>query len=291
MIMDVEPLSIREQLLRIAGHTRLPGTHRLVHSLAPHYPHSHAFSSKLFALDYVGDMSDMIDRTIFYFGAYAPGEIYFLQHCARRLASKSRNVNYFDVGANVGQHSLCVSGLVTTVHAFEPSSRIADRFAHNISINNLKNIFVHRVALGDSDGHADLGSGFPGNTGSRSLNWSLPGGATEQVVVRAAAAYLDEHSLPTMNILKLDVEGHERKVVCGLGARLISDRPVIMMELIGRDQKGGFASLDEFRRALYPDHELRSLIEHRDGYRLVPFDWDNECAIVVPAEMATTIFE
>src|SRR5262249_46944399 len=148
------------------------------------------------------------DWQIYFFGAYARAELAFLARCAEFLTALYGAANFVDVGANSGGHSLFMSRKVSEVHAFEPSSAAADRFRCNVSINALHNVFLHPVALGDADSEETLGSGFPGNSGSRSLNWTLPDGPTERVQVRDADAYFGEYRLPRMHLLKIDVEGH-----------------------------------------------------------------------------------
>ena len=58
---------------------------------------------------------------------------------------------------------------VASVVAFEPSSRAIDRFEANIKLNDLQNVRIISVALGERNDESVLGSGFPGNSGSRSL--------------------------------------------------------------------------------------------------------------------------
>jgi FkbM family methyltransferase len=195
-------------------------------------------------------------------------------------------VNFFDVGANAGQHSLFMARKVSQVHAFEPSTTMAERFRLNVAINSLDNVILHPVALSDAESEAMLGSGFRGNSGSRSLQWTLPDGPAERVQVRQGDAYFDAHSLPRMHLLKIDVEGHEKKVLRGLASRLRADRPLIVMELIGSpDCKGGFCCEGDLRAHLYPKHELRSLHGKRRRYQLTRFDWTSETVVVIPSEM------
>ena len=143
---------------------------------------------------------------------------------------------------------------------------------------------LFEVALADVDAQTSLGSGFDGNSGSRSLTWTLPGKPTEIVDVRRADRFFTDQSLPPIDILKLDVEGYERKVLTCLGERLRRDRPMILMELIGTLDKSGFSCEAELRSVLYPDHALFSLEHLGRGFRLVPFDWSKESAVVIPAE-------
>jgi FkbM family methyltransferase len=284
-------ITILDRALRQIGHTGLPGIRRAIRFFAPPPTSTRRFEAKFFNMIYAGDLAELIDYSIFYFGAYSPGELAFLARSAEIMARRRGAVTFYDVGANTGQHSLFMSGRVAAVHAFEPSIRLTKAFAKNLMINDIRNVHIHPVALSDGDANGDLGSGFPGNSGSRSLNWTLPGHVTEKVVVKDACTYFQTHSLDRVDILKIDVEGHESRVLRGLSGRLISDRPIILMELIGEGAKGGFASCEEFRASLYPEFELRSLREKSGCYRLTEFDWYHECAVVLPREMISEFAE
>lgn len=66
----------------------------------------------------------------------------------------------YDIGANIGVTTLffarCVgeSGLVV---AFEPVPPTAKRLRENVRINRLTNVRIYEVALGDSEGQAEIG--------------------------------------------------------------------------------------------------------------------------------------
>src|SRR4051812_25324167 len=105
--MTRSSLSVCERLLRAIGHTGLPGRHRLVRYLAPPRDGTQRpFTVRAHGLTYSGDLSEFIDWNICYFGSYAMAELRFLAACAQLLARRERHVNFFDIGANVGEHSL-----------------------------------------------------------------------------------------------------------------------------------------------------------------------------------------
>jgi FkbM family methyltransferase len=274
--------------LRLLGRSGFPGTHRLVNGLRPAgliAPRDVSFVTDFAGLRYGGSLSEYIDREIFYFGAYAPGELSFLDYAARRIA-KDGDLNFFDVGANVGQHSLWMSSRARGVFAFEPSAAAVAQMTANLARNNITNVTVFPFALGDQSATAQLGTGMDHNAGSRSLLWTLDKAASETVEVRVGDEVFATHDLPPMDLLKMDVEGFERKVLTGLAQRLNRDRPVIMMELIGpADNKSGFASEADLRRTLYRDHLIFSLVGGR-RWRLAPFDWNIEEMVCIPMEMA-----
>jgi len=246
-------------------------------------PQSAEYEVGFYGLRYRGLLDDLIDRNIFFFGAYARNELDFLARAARVLGRLQSIVTYFDVGANVGQHAMFMSQHVDIVFAFEPSQAARERFQANLTLNRITNVRIFPFALGDSDGEGQLGSGFKGNSGSRSLTWTLDQDAVEIVTIRHGDNFLREKNLPRIDILKLDVEGYEKRVLKGLRERLVRDRPVILMELIGRTEKSGFANEAELRDSLYPRHTLFTLRGERKA-ELRPFNWDSEAAICVPRE-------
>jgi hypothetical protein len=139
------------------------------------------------------------------------------------------------------------------------------------------------VALGDFNGMGQLGSGFEGNSGSRSLTWTLEVGKMEPVVVSRGDEFIRNEKLPHIDILKLDVEGYEKRVLIGLREILLKERPVILMEMIGTSEKGGFRDATELRETLYPAHELFALQSGKKA-RLSSFSWHEEALVCLPEE-------
>ena len=277
--------TVAQRLLRFVGKLPIPkieGAYTRLGVIAGGTPRH--FSVTFHGLKYNGRMDQAIDRHIFYFGAYAPAELDFLSVAARVLRKERGTVTFVDVGANVGQHSLFMSQHADRIVAFEPNAVAADQFERNLRLNGVRNTQVIRCALGDVDAVGTLGSGFEGNHGSRSLLWSLDQSKDTVVSVREAGATLAKTGIGRLDLLKLDVEGYERKVLVGLGDALQRDRPIILFELIGSDTKGGFTSEDDLRSVLYPDHCLFTL-RGRKKARLATFDWSGEEAVCIPREL------
>ena len=176
-----------------------------------------------------------------------------------------------------------MSAYAKHVVAFEPSQIACDRFNANIAANKLDNIKVFPLALGDEDGEAQLGSGLAGNSGSRSLAWTLDQNEMETVKVRRGDSLFRSENLPRLDVMKLDVEGYERRVLTGLTQTLTRDRPVILMELIGQSEKGGFRDVMDLDAVFYPAHRLFTL---KGGFtaKLIPFNWANESIVCLPEE-------
>ncbi|HEV2551873.1 MAG TPA: FkbM family methyltransferase [Stellaceae bacterium] len=246
-------------------------------------PRSRDFEVNFDGLRYRGQLNDLVDWNLFFFGSYSPQELDFLATAAWVLGGTTSGVTYFDVGANVGQHALFMSRRAAHVVAFEPSRLARERFAANIALNAIRNLLLFPIALGDVDSQGRLGSGFKGNSGSKSLTWTLAEHKDETVEIRRGDDLVRAEGLPRVDILKLDVEGYEKQALLGLRNTLLADRPVILMELVGKREKSGFRNEPELHASLYPEHELFTLPNCRKA-KLIQFDWNSETMVCLPRE-------
>ena len=128
-----------------------------------------------------------------------------------------------DVGANKGQFSAFAhyKWPYATIHAFEPIPGQADRYARVMG----NRATLHRCALGAEAGRMNLH--LASRTDSSSL---LPLGdeqkrlfnMTETAIIEVPVKRLDAElggtQLDTPILLKIDVQGFEYEVLCGLGA-------------------------------------------------------------------------
>jgi FkbM family methyltransferase len=277
--------AILDRFCRAVGHSNFPGSRRLIGWVSARRKHF-SFQCDISGVVYKGNTEDYIDRQIYYFGRYAPAELDFLADAAAWIGQESY-WEFLDIGANVGQHALWMSRHAKVVHAFEPSVRLVGRILENVSLNKLTNVRVHPVALGVEDDQIPLGSGFPGNSGSRSLCWTLQASLNELVSVRNGDAYLSTALKDGVRIglIKIDVEGFEKHVLLGLKNLICRDRPIILLEMIGTERKGGFSSAAELSAVIYADHVLFGL-SGASTYSLGPYDWATcEEVVCVPIEL------
>lgn len=123
----------------------------------------------------------------------------------------------FDVGANVGVHTVLMAKLVGEkgkVISFEPEAETFATLKKNISINELNNVIPFPVALSDSRSEKKIY--FTGNTGGFTLrdnSGSLKGSGVKLV---PGDELIKEKELPIPKIVKIDVEGFEYEVIKGL---------------------------------------------------------------------------
>lgn len=153
------------------------------------------------------------------------------------LAETARVV--VDAGANTGLFSLLAAhrNPSAEIHAFEPVDYNAEIFQCNIDLNGATGIRLHRAAL---SAHAGAQEMFvvPGEVNyMNSLDADRTrgrGSATEVPTLRLDELLAREGAGP-VDLVKVDVEGHEDAVFEGMGDRLAASRPHIVVEVLNEE--------------------------------------------------------
>lgn len=146
--------------------------------------------------------------------------------CFRRICRPG--LVAFDIGANLGYHTLLLAGLVGgegKCYAFEPNSENCRLILLGRERNKFANINLMPFALSDESGWAYF-SAHLGSNGGLIAKRVLSQG--EGVIVPVFT--LDSLSLPNVDVLKVDVEGAEFRVLRGGEALLRRSRPAIISE-------------------------------------------------------------
>jgi FkbM family methyltransferase len=162
------------------------------------------------------------------------GEGRFLEALFRHLRKSGRaRFVLVDVGANVGaytrlllERASLLKGKVE-VHAFEPARESFEALRRGLSADG--RVILNRKAASNVNGtasifsdasHSTLASLHRRDLTAQGLN---PGG-TETVETIRLEDYLKTRAIDHVDFLKLDVEGHERAAVEGLGSYLSGER-------------------------------------------------------------------
>ena len=135
-----------------------------------------------------------------------------------------------DVGANIGNHAIYLSPSFSRIHCFEPSPEIADRLAHNIALNGLSNIEIHRAGLSDRGGLLHFKLELGGNLGASHFV-ERPDEDTVPLPVHRGDDFLS--GMDRIDFIKVDAERHEREVFAGLRDIIARYRPIVAFELHG----------------------------------------------------------
>jgi len=196
------------------------------------------------------DLSELLQRQFYFFGTYLVEEQ--ILKCWEKEAKRAKV--FFDVGANVGIYSLVALSVQrdATVHAFEPTAQIASRLRQNAALNELHQLHVHQVAVSSSNGHAVLrrlrGSSRD-NGGMNFISHDDSHPAAERVVTVSLDSFCEDNRIDHIDLLKIDIQGHEHKALTG-AARLLRTARIgmVFFELNwGPDDEGWCPATESIR--------------------------------------------
>nr|VFJ88448.1 MAG: methyltransferase, FkbM family [Candidatus Kentron sp. LFY] len=148
----------------------------------------------------------------------------------RKLLGSIPSPIVLDVGANIGNHSLALSAKAHLVLAFEPVPEIYGLLVKNIAQNNIHNIQAYNYALSDSNGSAVIFVTKNNNLGGSSLEERGDNVKPVNTVKRIGDELLAELNISKVDLIKIDVEGHELFVLEGLSKAIRKQKPYIIME-------------------------------------------------------------
>ena len=153
-------------------------------------------------------------------GVHCSGEK-VLVHKLKQLHTKTgQSLCIFDVGSNKGQFvSLIVGGLSDIsfyVHAFEPSRQTYDSLSANVK--GYSNVLLNNFGLGKENDESELfydkiGSGLASLTKRRLDHFGIDFRYSEKVKIQTLDDYCKNQNVQNIDLLKLDVEGHELDVL------------------------------------------------------------------------------
>ncbi len=196
----------------------------------------------------------------------------------------------FDVGANTGIYSLIAKAVneKADVYALEPVKRVYEKLVINNELNGF-DLKCLDVAASDEDGVAEIFD-FPGNhTYSTTFHREIFSDdrlVPVEVKVKRLESLINERRIEQVDLMKIDVEGHEPAVLEGLGGYLEKFAPTMIVEVLtdeigtkiesilhGKDYK--YFYLDEQESTI---HEVKHLTRRQSYNYLI-------CAMQVGAKL------
>lgn len=150
----------------------------------------------------------------------ASGEAYVINYVHQKLKNIS-NITIFDVGANVGDYAILLSSVFnknTQILCFEPSKKTYQKLLTNTK--TLSNISYYNIGLGNEESKVELfsnadESGLASLYNRRLDHFGIDMNQVEDVDMTTVDSFCLKNGINRIHFLKMDVEGHELKVLQG----------------------------------------------------------------------------
>lgn len=218
----------------------------------------YAFSKDFYGLKYKGNLNNNIDANVFFYGAFEKPLLFFLRDTLNALKTETPKAIFMDIGANVGHHSIFLSKFASQVLAFEPYPKVNMQFKQQIAHNNISNIQIFETGLSDRRETLNYYAPTGNNEGIGSFDESSIGkGNTSygKLELQEGDQVIESDSWKNIKLIKIDVEGFEKKVIKGLSRTIEEERPVIVCE-ITYGQQLSFVSIEELSSYLPQNYEI-----------------------------------
>lgn len=147
----------------------------------------------------------------------------------------------FDIGANAGFYTLAFSRLVGEdghVWAFEPFAENASNLLRHLALNRIANVTLIQVAVADAHGVTGFRVAANNAQGLISSN-----GEDYLIPTVGLDALIAANTVPRPDLIKMDVEGAESRVLAGAQRLLEQGTATLVISLHGHEQTRACLSL------------------------------------------------
>lgn len=145
------------------------------------------------------------------------------------------NYSFFDIGANIGIHSLQASSINPNIniYSFEPESKNFLQFINNINLNNFMNISPFKMGVSNSNEVLSINIHDGWNKGKHSFRANVNKSKHKYRVPVIKPDSIIQCFEVDRIMIKIDVEGFEFEAISGMKKLLqINDEVILFVELI-----------------------------------------------------------
>ena len=171
----------------------------------------------VFAFDYIGHKINLD-------GVYEIADLDFFFDAMGSHNAVFAGATAIDIGANVGNHSLYFSDHFRKVISFEPNPRTYKVLQINAEL--VSNLVCFNQGISDTDTKLLLGT-CDTNSGRSAITNNDNGGARP---IRGKPLDTIIDAAEQVSLIKIDVEGHEEKVLIGAEQTIRRNQPIILFE-------------------------------------------------------------
>jgi FkbM family methyltransferase len=250
----------KESLIRIAKtiyeNTPFPSLRRFYFTAFCRMVRNKRVEAIVDGMKYDLDLGEMIDLSLF-LNLYEPEVTKAIEsYCLPGFV-------VLDIGANIGAHCLRFSkkvGPSGRVYAFEPADYAFNKLRKNLSLNSAENVRPFRLALSDRNLERQAIAG--------KSSWRTDGKRVEEGGT-VDFARLDDwcaaNGIGRVDIVKLDVDGHEYPILKGGLETLRRFRPILLLEVgAWHFREPGSNPLEILSGLGYRFRDLKTLADYPD---------------------------
>ncbi|MFI5128671.1 MAG: FkbM family methyltransferase [Chitinophagales bacterium] len=196
------------------------------------------------------------------------GELFTLGYIKKKLAGRE-DIVLFDVGAHVGHYSLELSNVFTNktirIYSFEPSKQVYDKMLANVK--NVKEIIPNNLGLSDTAATMKLftNTNLPGLASMYQRRLDHIGitlSESEEIELTTIDNFCSKHKIDNIDFLKLDVEGHEWKVLQGASKKLSEKKITFIQFEFGGCNIDSRTYFQDFYYLLKDDFDIYRIVEN-----------------------------
>ncbi len=190
-----------------------------------------------------------------------------------RVLSAHSNV-VLDIGANTGVYTLMTKTINpnATVYAFEPVDKIFEVLKANITANNLQNTHAVNKAVSNAEGVMDMYDVKDGNLYEASLEAAYIDNLSydknrfvkKSVAIDTVDHFVSSHNIKQVDLVKIDVETHEPKVMEGMQICLLKSKPIVLVEILNQQVADGIKPFLKGDYVLYNINEDKGYEEVKE---------------------------
>ena len=136
---------------------------------------------------------------------------------------------FIDVGANIGLMSVFTGAKFpqAKIIAFEAHPKTMELLEKNCILNNVGNVMLFSLALGNEEGKVEIYDNWQVNRGGASLVVKTEDSNAYKVQMKR----LDDIGCPIPEMIKIDVEGVELEVLKGAEQTIRDYKPILIVEI------------------------------------------------------------
>ena len=185
-----------------------------------------------------------ISQSIFQKNYWSLPHIKLIKELLDIQIKKHNSIIYYDVGANLGTHTLPFSKIYNDkilIRSFEAQRRIYYMLCGTMAINNITNVFCYNKAVSEINDHS-IEFNLPdysvmNNFGGVSLEKTSS--LEEKLIITEQKEKVKTINIDSFNekvdFIKIDVEGMENKVLKGAVNTITNHKPYVFLELTKSD--------------------------------------------------------